>query len=150
MRAGGRYGTRDRALVHICTIDTIAPVAGDVASASIRTALIRVVCSSRVRAGSARAADVRARRALVDVGAADAVTSIPGRAGARERAGRVGAVVDVEAIVRSGGAFVDLSTRSAGARVAALAHALTADEMRRLNGAARALVVVGAAAGRAA
>ena len=150
MRAGGRYGTRDRALVHICTIDTIAPVAGGVAHAIIRAALIRVVRSGRVCALSARAADVRARRALVNVGAADAVARVSRRASARERAGRVSAVVDVEAIVCSGGAFVYLSTRSAGARVAGLAHALTADEMRRLNGAARALVVVGAAAGRAA
>ena len=82
--------------------------------------------------------------AFINVGACDAIARVARGAGTAKGAREVGAVIDVEAVVRSRGALVDLRTSGVGSEVAALAGARAVHEMRRLCWAREAIRRAGA------
>ena len=106
VRAGRGQRGLERALIDIAAEEAVAPVARGAARA--RVAERRCRRGRRVGARRLRRAQRRARRALVHVRAAHAVARVARGARAREGAGEVGAVGGVEAVVRAGGALVDL------------------------------------------
>ena len=127
---GRRHRLSDGALVDVGAEQPIPPVA--LARAGAVEAARRVVAVCKGRAAR------RAKRALVDVHAVHAVTRVTRGARAREGACGVGTVGRVEAVVRAGGALVDLGARVRRGDVAALARARAADEVRCLRWARRA------------
>ena len=102
VRAGRGEWRLEHALVDVCAEEAVASVPHRRAFALVPGAV------RKVGARSARVAVGHARRALVQIIAAHAVARVPRGARASEGAGEVGAVGGVEAVVRAGGALVDL------------------------------------------
>ena len=93
---------------------------------------------------------MRREGALVHIGTRDAITRKARGARAGEGTGTIGTIVDVEAIVCTRGALIDLRASRVRSEVAALAGACAVHKMWRLCRAREAIRRGRAAAGRAA
>ena len=143
MRVGRRQSCFKAALVDVGAVRAIAPVPRRRARARVAQGAL---CSDQVGAGRLLMAEVRAKRAFIYVGAGDPITRVSRRARANKRAGEVGTVVTVEAVVRPFCALVDLRARCGRGTVPTVAAADSICEMRRLHWAAETVTIAWTAA----